>query len=143
MVFHVICTLRSKQAYVLSERNGKHIPEKIGLKPVQRDDMDYELTLVFQLTMQHLATAIKDRTEIFGDKPEFHISIDTGRRIKEWCEQSNVDVKDVIDSITDCPDIPSLKTIFDSHPLYQESLRIHFNNRKQQLLTSNGQHRDN
>jgi hypothetical protein len=73
---HIICTLRSKQAYVLTEKNGKQVPEKVGMKPVQRDDVDYELSLVFQLSMKHLAVAVKDRTEIFADKPEFLITVE-------------------------------------------------------------------
>lgn len=139
---HIICTLRSKQAYVINERNGKYIPEKVGMKPVQRDDMDYELSLVFQLSMQHLATAIKDRTEIFGGTPEFRITTDTGKRLKAWCEQETEE-QELVRAINDCSDIPSLKSIFERHPIYQEALRIHFNNRKQQLLTSNGQHSNN
>ena len=33
---HVICTMRCKQDYVLSEKNGKMIPEKVGLKALPR-----------------------------------------------------------------------------------------------------------
>ncbi len=137
---HIICTLRSKQAYVLTEKNGKQVPEKVGMKPVQRDDVDYELSLVFQLSMKHLAVAVKDRTEIFADKPEFLITVDIGKKIKSWCHQGSLEEQLLISKIEECPDVPSLKIIFESHPLYQESLKHHFNIRKQQLLTSNGQH---
>lgn len=135
---HIICTLRSKQAYVLTERNGKHIPEKVGMKPVQRDDMDYELTLVFQLSMKHYATAIKDRTEMFADKPEFVITSQTGELIREWCEKDLAVESQLLSDIQECEDIPSLKTIFEKHPLYQKSLLNHFNVRKHQLLSHNG-----
>ncbi|MCF2501693.1 AAA family ATPase [Dyadobacter chenhuakuii] len=135
---HIICTLRSKQAYVMVEKNGKHIPEKIGLKPVQRDDVDYELSLVFQLALNHLATAIKDRTEVFADIPAFLITIETGRKLKKWCEEENFEEQLLKAKIEQCTDVPSLKSIFESHPLYQESLRHSFNIRKQQLLSSNG-----
>ena len=29
---HVIGTIRAKQEYVLSEKNGKQVPEKVGMK---------------------------------------------------------------------------------------------------------------
>lgn len=135
---HIICTLRCKQAYVLVEKNGKQVPEKVGLKPVQRDDVDYELSLVFQLSANHHATAVKDRTEVFADRPAFLITIDTGKSIKRWCygEQSEEQLLKV--KIEECSDVPSLKSIFEAHPLYQESLRHNFNHRKQQLLSRNG-----
>ena len=38
---HTICTLRVKQDYVLTENDrGKQVPVKVGLAPVQRDDVD-------------------------------------------------------------------------------------------------------
>ena len=37
---HIIGTIRSKQEYVLSEKNGKQVPEKVGMKGVTREGMD-------------------------------------------------------------------------------------------------------
>lgn len=135
---HIICTLRSKQAYVLTEKNGKQVPEKVGMKPIQREDMDYELSLVFQLSMNHNAVSVKDRTGLFADKPEFMITTQTGRLIRSWCEQEIPSEKIISSEIAECNDIPSLKSIFENHPLYQEVLRSQFNSRKQQILSSNG-----
>ena len=87
---HVICTMRSKQEYVLNERNGKMIPEKVGLKAVQRDNVDYEFTIVFDVNMKHYATASKDRTELFAGKPEFPITSQVGTRILDWCRRAEV-----------------------------------------------------
>jgi hypothetical protein len=81
---HVICTLRAKQDYVLNEKNGKFVPEKVGLKSIQRDGLDYELTIVFEIDIKHNAVATKDRTELFSDKTEFKISTETGKEISEW-----------------------------------------------------------
>src|SRR5213075_24314 len=64
---HVIGTIRAKQDYVLSEKNGKQVPEKVGLKGVTRDGMDYEFTLVFDIDIKHNASASKDRTGLFMD----------------------------------------------------------------------------
>ena len=72
--------MRSKQEYVLNERNGKMIPEKVGLKAVQRDNVDYEFTIVFDVNMKHYVTASKDRTELFAGIPEFPITSQVGTR---------------------------------------------------------------
>ena len=82
---HIIATMRTKQDYVLNEKNGKMIPEKVGLKSVQRDNVDYEFTLVFDLNIKNQAVASKDRTGLFMGKPEFTITPNTGREILKWC----------------------------------------------------------
>lgn len=63
---HVIATLRAKQDYVLTERNGKQVPVKVGMAPVQRDGLEYEFSTVFELQMDHRAIVSKDRTNLFG-----------------------------------------------------------------------------
>ena len=82
---HVIATMRTKQDYVLNQKDGKFIPEKVGLKSVQRDGLDYEFTLVFDVDIKHFVVSSKDRTGLFMGKPEFTISENTGKEILEWC----------------------------------------------------------
>ena len=82
---HVICTMRSKQDYVLSDKNGKMVPEKVGLKAVQRDNVDYEFTAVLDIAMNHKATTSKDRTGLFTGRPEFLITPAIGQAILKWC----------------------------------------------------------
>jgi hypothetical protein len=82
---HIIATIRSKQDYVLNERNGKYVPEKVGLKGVTREGLDYEFTIVFDLDIKHYAVASKDRTGLFMDKPQFLITDKIGLRLKSWC----------------------------------------------------------
>ena len=82
---HVIATMRTKQDYVLNQKDGKMVPEKVGLKSVQRDGLDYEFTLVFDVDIKHFAVSSKDRTGLFMGKPDFVISENTGKQILEWC----------------------------------------------------------
>ncbi len=85
---HMICCGRSKQDYVLTEveKHGKktQTPQKVGMKSVTRDGFDYEMTLCFDLNILHWATASKDRTGLFVDKPEHVISEETGQLLMEW-----------------------------------------------------------
>lgn len=87
---HVIATIRSKQDYVLNERNGKMVPEKVGLKGIARHDTDYEFTVVLEVNQKHFCVASKDRTGLFADKPEFMVSELTGKQIRDWCTTSPV-----------------------------------------------------
>lgn len=66
---HLIATMRSKQEYILvANEKGKQVPKKVGMAPIQRDQMDYEFTLVFDVEMDHKGSASKDRTGLFNEK---------------------------------------------------------------------------
>ena len=85
---HIIATLRAKQDYLIDQSNGKMTIQKVGLKPVQKEGIDYEFTLAFDMDMHHKASASKDRTGLFIDKDPFVITPQTGIKIKEWCNQT-------------------------------------------------------
>lgn len=81
---HVIATMRSKTEYVMVENErGRSEPRKVGLAPVQRDGMEYEFGVVFDLSMNHMASVSKDRTQLF-DGQVFALSQGTGEQLKEW-----------------------------------------------------------
>jgi hypothetical protein len=84
---HIIATMRTKQDYVLNDKNGKLVPEKVGLKTIMRDGIDYEFTIVLDMDLKHHAKASKDRTHLFMDKPEFVITPQTGKIILDWCNE--------------------------------------------------------
>ena len=42
--------------------NGKSVPKKIGTKPVQKDEMEYEFMLNFNIDIDHIADTSKDNT---------------------------------------------------------------------------------
>lgn len=111
---HIIATMRTKQDYVLNQKDGKYIPEKVGLKAVQRDGVDYEFTLVFDIDAKHFAVSSKDRTNLFSGKPEFIISTATGRKILEWCN-NGTSLEDVRKLILECKDIDKLRALYQRH----------------------------
>lgn len=83
---HIIATMRSKTDYAMFQTDkGRTEIRKVGLAPVQRDGMDYEFTIVFDLGMEHTVTVSKDRTGLF-DKQVFEITPDTGKMLRQWLD---------------------------------------------------------
>lgn len=81
---HLICTMRSKQDYVMEVNDrGKQAPKKVGLAPIQRDGMEYEFTTVLDIAQDHNAQVSKDRTGLF-DGQIFKISKETGSALSKW-----------------------------------------------------------
>jgi hypothetical protein len=58
---HIITTMRSKMEYVLEERNGKMVPQRVGMAPVQRQGMEYEFDVVADMDLNHIITVGKTR----------------------------------------------------------------------------------
>jgi hypothetical protein len=132
---HIIGTIRSKQDYVLTERNGKQVPEKVGLKGVTRDGMDYEFTLVFDLDIKHNAVASKDRTSLFMGKPECKLSVEVGKTILSWCnEGAEISVEEVTYRIGETKSIKELLDLYQTFPQYKQVLKPEFELRKRQIL---------
>jgi hypothetical protein len=132
---HVISTIRTKQDYVLNEKNGRMVPEKVGLKSVQRDGLEYEFTLVLDLDIKNIATASKDRTGLFFGKPEFKITTETGAMIREWCMyDSTVTTDQITERIGECKSIQELLDLYHRNPQYQEALKRDFEAQKRKLL---------
>ena len=59
---HLICTMRSATEYTVDEK-GK--PHKVGLKPVQRDGIEYEFHFLCELDVDH-AMRVEARGEFAG-----------------------------------------------------------------------------
>ena len=132
---HIISTTRTKQDYVLNERNGKMVPEKVGLKSVQRDGLEYEFTLVFDLDMKNNATASKDRTRLFFGKPEQKLSLETGKLIREWCNTGvDLNIDDVSARIGDCKSIQELLSLYKEYPQFKEVLKPEYEQQKRTIL---------
>jgi hypothetical protein len=85
---HVICTMRTKIAYDVTstERNGRRETkvEKLGLAPVQRDDLSYEFDVVFEMNDQNTATVSKSRCAALAGKVIAKPGEDVARALLAW-----------------------------------------------------------
>jgi hypothetical protein len=132
---HVIATIRSKQEYVLADKNGKQVPEKVGMAPIQRDGVEYDLTLLFELNMKNQASATKDRTSLFIGKPEFIISPKTGEMILQWCNEGVSDeLSELKQRIKECKTYKELSQVYYANPRKDDKVKQLFSERKSEMM---------
>lgn len=147
---HIITTTRRKMDYSLDVgSNGKTQVVKHGTKEITRDGFEYELTVNFELINEnHLAKVSKDRTSLFANKPEFVITVETGKKILEWCN-SGTNLQDAREKIKATKTVDELKVLYNQYSNWRELLEYDFKlqkdtiNAKELLLnpqnfTSNG-----
>lgn len=129
---HIIATMRTKQDYVLQQKDGKYVPEKVGLKAVQRDDVSYEFTIVFDIDIKHYAVASKDRTNLFSGKSEFQIDASTGKKILEWCNQG-VSLEDVQQEIKSTTTLEGLRHLYQKYESLKQEIKPLIIQRKSEI----------
>lgn len=132
---HIIATMRTKQDYVLQQKDGKFVPEKVGLKAIQRDGVDYEFTIVFDIDIKHFASASKDRTNLFSGKPEFTINTSTGRKILDWCN-SGSNLEEARGKIRLCKELESLRQLYVHYSNWREELEYDFRIQKDTIVSN-------
>jgi hypothetical protein len=81
---HVICTLRSKVEHVIEQVNGRTQVRKVGLQPVQRDGLEYEFTVVADVTQDHELIITKTRAAWLKDKIIREAGEDLGKQLAAW-----------------------------------------------------------
>ena len=124
---HVIACVRSKQGYELTTLDtGKLQIEKVGLKAEQKDSLEYEFAITFQLYQNHTAEPMKDNSNSFDGR--FIITEETGKQIYEWAEEG-IDIKAIerkkkADTITQ---INQLAALSDKHQKLLDDIRFKMN----------------
>ena len=81
---HVIATMRSKTEWTTVDNNGKKSPQRVGLAPEQGKGIEYEFDLLVEISTEHVANVIKDRTGKFQDKLIDKPGEDFGRQLAAW-----------------------------------------------------------
>jgi len=134
---HVITTVRRKQDYEMTKtQDGKVKVEKAGMKEVTREGFEYELTVNLEMDARHNATASKDRTGLFIDRPAFVPTVDTGKLIRQWCEQGvdmDTEIMEGIERIKMCQtptEMKAVKAALPSHvtssPKWIDAAKSHY-----------------
>jgi hypothetical protein len=81
---HIICTLRSKVEYVVENVGGRNQVRKVGMQPVQRDGLEYEFTVVGDVTQDHDLVVTKTRAAFLKDAVIREAGEELGKQLAEW-----------------------------------------------------------
>lgn len=85
---HVIATMRSKTEWTTSDAGGgKSKPVRVGLAPEQGKGIEYEFDLLLEITVEHVANVIKDRTGRYQDKLIEKPGESFGKELAEWLSE--------------------------------------------------------
>jgi AAA domain len=113
---HVITCTRSKTETI--QEGGK--VKKVGMKDLQRDGWEYELTISLNLDRDtHLATPSKDRTNLFDGKQPFLITEKTGEQIANWCNSGESELQVAINEMEIVSSLEDLKTVWSKYKSLQ------------------------
>jgi DNA polymerase III delta prime subunit len=82
---HLIATMRTKMAYEIEDANGKKVPKKVGLAPVQREGVEYEFDVIIDLGVDGTARVTKTRCSALHDAFGKYDSIPKwGETLRAW-----------------------------------------------------------
>lgn len=84
---HILATMRAKTEWQTSNEGGKNRPIRVGLAPEQRNGLEYEFDLLMEISTEHVAHIIKDRTGKFQDKIIDKPGEDFGRELVGWLSE--------------------------------------------------------
>jgi hypothetical protein len=117
---HFITCVRKKQDYDMVKDGNKTKVVKVGMKEVTREGFEYELTLNLDLANdKHLCKASKDRTGLFMDRPEFIVTIETGKELMAWANAGVDEKQYLIESIQGANNREEGTTIWNNNARYQ------------------------
>lgn len=84
---HIITTMRVETNWTTTvNERGKIVPVRIGEAPKQGKGMEYEFDMLMQLSQDHTATIIKDRSGKYQDMLIDKPGEDFGKELAAWLE---------------------------------------------------------
>lgn len=146
---HIIATVRGKDEYTQDVKDGKTTIRKVGLGYKQRDNIEYDYTVTFNITDKdtHIADAMKDNTHIFEGKYDL-LTEKHGKALYDWANSGEGEMPqftkmeytkgEVEKNIDDIEDVELLKEIleetfkqkvsdgFSKEKLYEDIVLKHF-----------------
>lgn len=100
---HVIATMRVETNWTTTVNDkGKMVPVRIGEAPKQGKQIEFEFDMLIQVSQDHQAVVLKDRTGKYQDEC-FVIDENFGKDLSKWLEDSQVTENSLTSSCVNPP----------------------------------------
>ena len=87
---HIIATMRTKSEWVMeTNANGKMVPRKVGLAPIQRDGVEYEFDIVGDIDSEHNLIISKTRCDALDGRVYHKPGREFVKIIRSWLESGS------------------------------------------------------
>lgn len=113
---HVIVTLRVKTEYVIEQNDrGKSVPRKVGLKPIQRDGIEYEFDVVADLDHDNVLSVSKTRVPSLAHAVVPQPGPELADTISEWLSDGSAapGPLEYRDQALALDDVTALRALYD------------------------------
>lgn len=85
---HIIATMRVETNWTtITNEKGKIVPVRIGEAPKQGKGIEYEFDMLMQMSQEHTALIIKDRTSRYQDQIIEKPDEDFGKELANWLNE--------------------------------------------------------
>lgn len=82
---HVIATMRAKTEYVIEKNDqGKMVPRKVGMAPIQRDGMEYEFDVVADMNLDNQLIVTKTRCSALNGAVVAKPGAELAKTLNDW-----------------------------------------------------------
>jgi hypothetical protein len=88
---HIIATMRVKTEYIVEDtKDGKKAPKKIGLAPIQKENIEHEFDIFGEMTMEHDMIISKSRIPSVSDKLFSKPGQNFAKHIIDWMNSGEI-----------------------------------------------------
>ncbi|NLN16775.1 MAG: ATP-binding protein [Firmicutes bacterium] len=81
---HIFATMRSKMDYIQTEDKGRTVIQKVGMAPITREGVEYEMDIVGEMDLEHNMVITKSRCKALADKMFRPPGKELADAIKAW-----------------------------------------------------------
>lgn len=103
---HIIATMRTETNWTTTTNDkGKVVPVRVGEAPKQGKGIEYEFDMLMQISSEHDALVIKDRTGKFQDEVIPMPDENFGKSLGEWLKDGKKEEKKEPETVAECKSI--------------------------------------